>query len=194
MARPPSWLPRLHEIRRAVANSVRSHYDRRDLERLFELQPRAAGKLLDLLPTVPVGTAHLVDRQVLAGFLDRVQQADDVRALFNQLRLEKGAASRRKIRSLVRRDVEPVDLTSLPDSITLRRGQMEVSFSSIEQLAETMLTLARILENEGDVFAELYEPLKPPAVDDDVEELKQMFRRLEEMEAERSQGRASPLT
>jgi hypothetical protein len=37
MPRPLSWLPRLHEIDRSVANSVRSHYDRRDIERLFEL-------------------------------------------------------------------------------------------------------------------------------------------------------------
>ncbi|MDQ1450390.1 MAG: hypothetical protein QOK38_256 [Acidobacteriaceae bacterium] len=35
MPRPISWLPRLHEIRRSVVNSVRSHYDRNDLERLF---------------------------------------------------------------------------------------------------------------------------------------------------------------
>jgi len=39
MPRPLSWLPRLHVIRRTVANSVRSHYDRRELETLFELQP-----------------------------------------------------------------------------------------------------------------------------------------------------------
>jgi len=38
-ARPICWLPRLHLIRRAVTNSVRSHYDRHDLEQLFELQP-----------------------------------------------------------------------------------------------------------------------------------------------------------
>ena len=185
MARPPSWLPRLHELRRAVANSVRSHYDRRDLERLFELQPRGAGKLLELLPTVPLGTAHLVDREVLLGFLERVHEADDVHALFDQLRLEKGTLSRRKIRSLVRRDLEPVGLTSLPDAIGLSRGRLEVSFRSVEELAQAMLTLARILENEGDAFAELYEPEKPPAVDNDVEELRQMFRRLEEMEAGR---------
>ena len=42
MPRRLSWLPRLHEIRRSVGNSVRSHYDRRDLQTLFEFQPRAA--------------------------------------------------------------------------------------------------------------------------------------------------------
>ncbi len=188
MARPPTWLPRLHPIRRAVANSVRSHYDRKDLERLFELQPRGAGKLLELLPTVPVGTAHLVDREILLKFLEQVHEAGDVHALFDQLRLEKGAASRRKIRSLVRRDLEPVGLTSLPESIGLSRGRLKVSFSSIEQLAEAMLTLARILENEGDVFADLYEPEKPLPIDNDVEELRSMFRRLEELEAKGSRG------
>jgi hypothetical protein len=73
MPRPGSWLPRLHTISRSVANSVRSHYDRRDLEHLFELQPRAAQKLLEMLPTVEIGTSRLVDREVLAGFLDRVR-------------------------------------------------------------------------------------------------------------------------
>ncbi len=190
MARPPTWLPRLHPIRQAVANSVRSHYDRRDLERLFELQPRGAGKLLELLPTVPVGTAYLVDREVLLGFLERVQEAEDVHALFELLRQEKGAASRRKIRSLVRRDLEAVGLSSLPESIGFSRGRLEVSFRSVDELAEAMLILARILESEGDAFADLYEPEKAPAVDSDVKELRDMFRRLEEMEAERSQGPA----
>lgn len=188
MARTPTWLPRLHVLRQTVANSVRSHYDRKDLERLFELQPRGAGKLLELLPTVPVGTAHLVDREVLLNFLEQVHEAEDVHALFERLRLEKGATPRRKIRSLVRQDLEPVSLTSLPDSIGLSRGRLEVSFRSVDELAQAMLTLARILENEGDVFAQLYEPEQPPAIDNDVEELRQTFRRLEAMEAERAGG------
>jgi hypothetical protein len=149
MARPPSWLPRLYEIRRTVTNSVRSHYDRRELERLFELQPRSAGKLLELLPTVPVGTAHLVEREVLVRFLDRVKEAEDVTAIFERLRQEKAAQSRCRLRSLVRRDLDPVSLTSLPDSIALSRCRLAVSFQPVEELAEAMLTLARILESEA---------------------------------------------
>ena len=60
MPRPISWLPRLHEIRRSVFNSVRSHYDRNDLERVFEVQPRSAQLLLELLPTVRLGRSLLV--------------------------------------------------------------------------------------------------------------------------------------
>lgn len=185
MARPPTWLPRLHEIRRTVENSVRSHYDRKDLEGLFGLSPRGAGKLLELLPTVPVGTAHLVDREVLAGFLERVHETDNVAQVFETARQEKAAGSRKKIRSLVRRDLDPLGLTSLPESIDLSRGRLEVSFRSVAELAEAMLTLARVLESEGDAFAELYEPEPSEPVDNDVEELRRLFRGLEELESKR---------
>jgi hypothetical protein len=69
MPRPISWLPHLHEIRRSVLNSVRSHYDRNDLERLFEVQPRSAQLLLELLPTVRLGRSLLVEREALASSL-----------------------------------------------------------------------------------------------------------------------------
>ena len=68
LPRTLSWLPRLHEIRRAVGNSVRSHYGRHDLEALFELQPRAAQQLLGLLPPVTVGTSRLVEAEALGDF------------------------------------------------------------------------------------------------------------------------------
>lgn len=188
MARPPSWLPRLHELRQTVANSVRSHYDRRDLERLFELQPRGAGKLLELLPTVPIGTTHLVDRQVLLGFLEQVHEADDVHALFEQLRQERAAPSRKKLRSLVRRDTVPLSLSSLPESIGLSRGRLEVSFRSLEQLAEAMYAIARLLEDEGDAFAQAFEPEAPPPKDEQEsrDELREMYAELEAMTAERT--------
>lgn len=160
MPRPVSWLPRLHDIARAVAGSVRSHYDRRDLEKLFELQPRAAQKMLEMLPTVQVGTSRLVDRDVLAGFLERVRNAEDVPALYAQVLSEKAVVSRRSIRSLVRRDLDPIGFDSLPSSVVLIPGRMEVTFTTIEELAEAMYALARVLENEGDEFAKRYETRK----------------------------------
>jgi hypothetical protein len=77
MGRRLSWLDRLHPIARAVLNSARSHYDRRDLEQLFELQPRSAQILMAALPTVPVGRARLIEREALYGFLIRLEASDD---------------------------------------------------------------------------------------------------------------------
>jgi hypothetical protein len=190
MPRPVSWLPRLHEIRRSVANSVRSHYGRRDLEQLFELQPRAAQKLIEMLPTVRIGTSLLVEREALAGFLDRVREADDVGVLFEQVRAEKAGSSRRKVRVLVARDTEPVTLTSLPESIALSRGRLEVSFATVEQLAEAMFALAQVLTTDVDAFAQAYEPERPPEVPEDAGEMEALFAELEAMEKERATARS----
>ncbi len=149
MPRPISWLPRLHEITKAVTNSVRSHYDRRDIEKLFELQPRAAQELLKLLPSVQIGTSRLLEREVLAEFLLRVRDTEDTTGLYEKLKDEKAAVSKRRIRSLVRRDLDAVSMTALPDSMTLSRGRLEVNFETVVQLAECMLLLARVLESEG---------------------------------------------
>ncbi len=158
MPRPISWLPRLHEITKAVTHSVRSHYDRRDIEKLFELQPRAAQELLKLLPSVQIGTSRLLEREVLAEFLLRVRDTEDTTGLYEKLKEEKAAVSKRRIRSLVRRDLDAVSMTALPQSMTLTRGRLEVNFETVEQLAECMLLLARVLESEGGEFAEAYEP------------------------------------
>jgi len=185
MPRPISWLPRLHEITRSVANSVRSHYDRRDIEVLFQLQPRAAQKLLELLPSVQVGTSKLIDREVLSAFLGKVRDTEDVSGLLDELRSRPATAQRRKIRSLVRRDVEPASLAALPDALHVVPGRVEVTFETVEQLAETMLMLARILETDGDAFAEAYEPRAPLPEPFAAADVRSMFAELETMEAAR---------
>ncbi|ADW71573.1 hypothetical protein AciX9_4643 (plasmid) [Granulicella tundricola MP5ACTX9] len=99
MPRPISWLPRLHEITKTITHSVRSHHDRRDIEKLFELQPRAAQELLKLLPSVQVGTSRLLDRQVLADFLSvcgipRTRQSSSIRYEGRSRQFPSGASGR----------------------------------------------------------------------------------------------------
>ena len=104
-----------------------------------------------------MGTSRLLDREVLADFLSRVRDTEDTSSLFNTLRTEKTDFSKRRLRSLVRRDLDPVSITSLPDSMILSRGRLEVNFVTVEQLAECMLMLARVLECQGEEFAERFE-------------------------------------
>ena len=90
MGRRLSWLDRLYPISRTVAGSARSHYDRKDLQQLFEIQPRSAQNLMAALPTVPIGRARLVDRETLSNFLEQLQQADDPAQAFAEIREGKG--------------------------------------------------------------------------------------------------------
>ncbi len=73
---------------------------------------------------------------------------------------------------------------SLPYRVQLSRGRLEVSFGSVEELAQTMLTLARIFESQGDAFVEAYEPERPVVGPENGRELRVMFEELEAMEVE----------
>jgi hypothetical protein len=180
MARPISWLPRLHAIRKSVAGSVRSHYTQQDLERLFELKPRAAAKMLEMLPTVTVGRA--VEREALAAFLDRIHAAEDTSTAVRQVREEKAPAPRRAIRSLVQRDEHPVSLEGILESITLTRGHMEISFRTAAELAEAMYWVSRILAEDGDRFVQEFETTSPAPIDDEPDEVQKMFDELNKFE------------
>ena len=193
MPRPVSWLPRLHEIRRAVASSVRSHYERKEIESLFQVQPRAAQLLLEMLPTSVIGRSRLVERQTLADFLDRLHKADDPSAELDLIRAQGGKASRKKIRTLVRLDSEPLQLDSLPANIEFIPGQMIVSFRTIEDLAQAMYNLARVMETDGDELARQYEVQE--VADDgspDLSEFKAMMQELSDLEATRRSGATPP--
>jgi hypothetical protein len=156
MARPISWLPRLHELRRSVADSVRSHYSSSDIERLFQLQPRQAQKIAALFPTVPVGNAQLVPRENLAQFLDRLAIADDPAEEFSKIRLEpKPQVLRKKLRLLVRRD-ELADIDLPPEGVRLEFGLFTAKFSNTDQLIEAGRWLALILRDHWDKVEERF--------------------------------------
>jgi hypothetical protein len=182
MPRALSWLPRLYDIRRTVQSSSRSHYTRKELEDLFELQPRAAQKLLELLPTITVGTSRLVERESLALFLEQIHAAEKPSATIEALRQQKQRTSRRKIRSLVRTDTGPVTLASLPPNLTLATGRLEVTFGTIEELAQTMYYLAQIIDADGEEMARKYEPYPVQGKDRATRETEELFMELEEME------------
>jgi hypothetical protein len=128
----------------------------------------------------------LVEREALATFLERVREADDTSKLIEQIRQEKSAASRRSLRTLVRRDAEPASLTALPEGMSLERGRLEISFRNLEQLAESLVYLARLLDGDLDGFAEAYEPEAPPPAETNnaAVEVQAMFADLERIEAE----------
>src|SRR5438045_1404099 len=99
MSRPLSWLPRLTEIRRAVHQSARSHYERKDIERLFQIQPRRAQELIQCIsPSARVGRSFLLERGALQAFLDAIAEGADPASL---LAARSRPAPRRKLRILV---------------------------------------------------------------------------------------------
>jgi hypothetical protein len=182
MPRPISWLPRIHAIRRSITESVRSHYGRKDLERLFELQPRSAQKLLELLPSIPLGRARYVEREALNVFLERLQKADDVPAALLQCKKER-AAPRRVLRELLPRDTPIADPASLPSNVSASPGAITIHFTKMEELAGALATLANILTDDFEGFAQRYEPQETVEDrSDEQDDFQAMMAELEELE------------
>jgi hypothetical protein len=157
MPRTLSWLDRIVPISRSVAESARSHYDRKELQRLFELQPRAAQQLMAVLPHVPVGRAKLIEREALIDFLLRLNQSENPAETFARMRAEGGKIVRRKLREFSLQDY-PAAVDSPPRMMTIERGEITVKFQTLEEVAEAMLYLATVFTHDLEGFARLYEP------------------------------------
>jgi hypothetical protein len=167
MARPVSWLPRLNAVCRTVNDSVRSHYSSRDIERLFQLQPRSAQMLMSLMPTVQVGKSILIERESLAALLGRLVESSDPGAELAAMKAERRPpAVKRSLRELVQRDVAAGE-SALPANVNLERGSLKVQFATVEELAASLWRLAMLLEEDLDCFALLYEP-EPEALESEV--------------------------
>ena len=159
MPRPISWLPRLHVIRRSVQNSVRSHYDRHELERLFEIQARSAQLLLDMLPTLQLGRSLLVERDALLAFLEKVSKADDASAELAILRTEKQKTPKKVLRYVVTRDVAETTIASLPLNLHVEPGRMEIRFETLEQLAQTLYAIGMALDHDLEACSRAWVPV-----------------------------------
>ncbi len=158
MPRTLSWLDRIVPISRTVQESARSHYDRKELQRLFELQPRAAQQLMAALPSVPVGRARLVEREALSDFLRKLNDSENPAETFARMRAEGGNLVRRKLREFSLQDY-PASVDSPPRMMAIERGEVRIKFQRLEELAEAMLYLATVFNHDLEGFATLYEPL-----------------------------------
>jgi hypothetical protein len=182
MPRPISWLSRFDEIRRSVKNSVRSHYERADIEHLFQIQPRAAQILMQAIsPAAKVGNSFLLARTDLETFLDRIQDGADPASLLSP---RSAPAPRRRLRDLVQVDHVPATLDTAPTNIDFQPGQLIITFASMEELAGSLLALAQILD-DGEQFAAVeasYVPAQPQGdlqVQQEKEEIARLFAQLE---------------
>jgi hypothetical protein len=167
MAKPISWLKDAPAIRSQVASSNYSHFHTSDIGRLFGLMPRAASSLMEAMPRVRYGTSYIVPAEGLADFLDDVIQTTlagrDVPALIQARRGANLYVSRRKPRTVVLKDELGRGLASLPDCVTLTRGELRIKFETALELGKALAILASNMDGDWEwyEFCRLYEPEQP---------------------------------
>jgi hypothetical protein len=167
MPKPISWLKDAAEIRREVGASTYSHFNTADIGRLFRLMPRAASGLMEAMPRVRYGSSYIVPADGLADFLDDVLQTTlagrDVPALIQARRAANLYVSRRKPRTVVLKDELGRGLASLPDCVTLTRGELRIKFKTALELGKALAILVSNMEGDWEwyEFCRLYEPEQP---------------------------------
>ncbi|HET6844839.1 MAG TPA: hypothetical protein VFK06_24630 [Candidatus Angelobacter sp.] len=186
MPRPVSWLPRLAEIRRSVTQSARSHYERKDIERLFQIQRRQAQELIQrIAPSARIGRSFLLERGALQAFLDAIAEGSDPASLLAARSAP--PLQRRKLRILVQADHTPATLDTAPGNISFEAGKLTVTFNCIEDLAGALLALAEILDIPEQLAAveDRYvpAPAPDPAAQQARDEVRIAFEALAEEEA-----------
>ena len=163
MAKPISWLKRAPEIRIEVGRAKNSHFDRKDIQRIFELQPRAANALMEAMPRVRYGTGHIVGGEALVELLDDVLAAPDVPAMIEARRAANLYVSRRKPRTVVLKEKLGNGLASLPDCVSLTRGKILIQCDTTFEAVEAMMIL--ISNTQGDdawyEFCRIFETERP---------------------------------
>lgn len=189
MARPPSWLPRLPEIRKSVEGGMREQFDSEAIKDVFHVQMQQSRNLMNLMPQVMApGRVRLVERADLVEFLETVRQTGDVGELFKKLKKKK------RVKRSIRVKVGPGGELLVPYgphpagvSITIDKGELRARWRTRAEFLELMFNVAAMIQNDEEGFERDYcfpEPEAPKAAPAERKKFVAPLIRTPEQEAE----------
>lgn len=161
MPAKPVWLLRVPEIISEVRSLAGAAViDRAAFERLFGVRRRRAIDLMQQVGGFQCGRTHILQREELLSWLERVQAGDGFKAeqrrkqkvaeQINELHRRRGAAN-------IHIPVLPQIRTELPAGISLRPGEMAVSFTTTEDLLARLYAIATAAADDFDSFTAIIE-------------------------------------
>jgi hypothetical protein len=169
MSRPKSWLPRLVQITEALEASDVPHYDRGDIERIFDIKPSAAKDLMKIVGVIPGGVIQnqYVSRGNLLAYLRNSPDAQD--AMAELARRKKLAVALRKAGDEARLRAVHLPVTSADEwtrfqdlpNVSVEPGRLTVVFTDPLDLFTQLYKFAKAAGGEWDVFVKMCDP---PAV------------------------------
>jgi hypothetical protein len=148
MARSISWHPRLAEIHRQVSESARTPYTRDEIEKLFRVKKAAAKQLVQLMPRFEQQNSAVVEREDLLDFIGQCIDAEDLSSHLEAIRHSPPRPRRRKLRVFVPRDFRAGDHESLTPDIRFSRNEVNILFSTAQDLLSKMFQLLSVLEDQ----------------------------------------------
>lgn len=166
---PRTWLPRSQEIVAILRATDADELDRAAIERLFEIQRRAALNLMDQVGTTKQGQRHAVSRTSLLSWVERIVASEggefERRQRVNEQIAAEMAERHARRQALVDAGKTPVSftlpqellsstITSLPHEIEISAGRIVVSFDPDrpEEALQLLYSLGLALSNDFESF------------------------------------------
>jgi hypothetical protein len=159
MPRHCEWIQRLPQALDELRSLPCPTIDRRTVERLFDVSPRQALRILSFLGSYSAGASLQIERRELITRLERLNAEDGVqmeqrrhervRDHLESLRREQ-AARRRKIP--VSAEAVETRISSLPPGVRLYPGTLEIRFETPEELLSKLFSLAQAIANDYSSF------------------------------------------
>lgn len=155
MPRKTEWVHRIPNALEVLRQSPAPLVDRGDIEELLQVSGRHAIRILHRLGAVEAGKNLFIAREELIERLESVLAGDDVR--FERRRLEKLDRTLAELDRNLRARQVPVSahpdaqdmlLPSLPRTVRLRPGRLEIDFDTPEELLARLYELSQALVND----------------------------------------------
>lgn len=155
MPRKTEWVHRIPKALEVLRQSPAPLVDRRDLEELLEVSGRHAIRILHRLGAVEAGKNLFIAREDLIARLESILAGDDVR--FERRRLQKLDRTlaeldrnlrARQVPVTARPDAQDMLFPSLPATVRLRPGRLEIDFETPEELLARLYELSQALVND----------------------------------------------
>jgi hypothetical protein len=155
----PSWLLHIPEIRAVLAESGLPVVDRGVIQGVFGLGRRQAIELMHRFGGYQAGRTFLIERNRLMAELDTIGSSGEYqREVARHEKLTTAVAKlqrerrAKEVRINVPPDVFETRMATLPESVHLEPGKLEIEFSGSQDLLAKLFALSQAAANDYDGF------------------------------------------
>ena len=169
MPRKTEWIHRIPQALEVLRQSPAPLIGRRDLEQLLSVSARNALRILNRLGAAEAGRNLFIAREELIGRLEAVHDGGEAR--YERRRLTRLDATLASLQRDLRARLVPVAadpaarnllFPSLPSSVRLLPGRLEIDFRTPEELLTRLFELSQAMANDYESFRSTISSPGPP--------------------------------
>jgi hypothetical protein len=159
VARKSEWIPRISRVLAVLEDHPTPLLDRRAIERVFQVSPRQALRILVQLGASELGKNLVISRDELISRLRSVAAGETAQYERRRLRRLAQTLTDLEVQTQAQRvtiaaspQAHQMKVASLPANVHLTPGRLEIVFATPEDLLTCLFELSQAIANDYSVF------------------------------------------